>query len=98
MYRNEWFHGRLAVKQLPSECIADCSGAGDVTESVDYWVDRLRFDGPSWYFRQYLREQGAWSSADLCDHNANRKRVLWLWACYARQQPDLSPAYLYLGV
>ncbi len=97
MYRNLWFHGRNSLRQLPLECICDCSGSGDRTGDVAAWVRRLNFDGPAWLFREYLRELGAWDSAELCDHNANRERVLWTWACNCAKEPGVYD-YLYLGV
>lgn len=96
-FHNEWFHGRESMRQLPLECICDCSGSGDRDEDVGRWVDRLNFDGPAWLFREYLKGFGAWSTAELCDHNENRKRVLWIWACNCREYPG-DYDYLYLGV
>ena len=97
MYRNTWFHGRNAMRQLPLECICDCTGAGDRDDDISAWVDRLDFDGPAWLFREYLRGFGAWDHADLCDHNENRKRVLFVWACNCKVHPGECD-YLYLGV
>jgi hypothetical protein len=97
MYRNLWFHGRDSLRQLPLECIGDCSGSGDRDDDVNAWVDRLDFDGPAWLFREYLRGFGVWSAADLCDHNENRKRVLWIWAYNCAESPGTYD-YLYLGV
>jgi hypothetical protein len=97
MYRNDWFEGRHARRQLPLECICDCSGSGDRSHSVAYWVDRLEFDGPPWLFREYLREFGAWDRSDLCDHTENRRRVLWTWACASAENPGAHD-YLYLGI
>lgn len=94
MYKNEWFHGRNALRQLPLEAICDCSRDRD--DDVNAWIDRLNFDGPSWLFREYLKGFGVWDSADLCDHNENRKRVLWIWACNCRENPG-DYDYLYLG-
>jgi len=95
-YRNQWFHGRESLRQLPPECVCDCSGSGDRYEDVSAWVDRLDFDGPAWLFREYLRGFGAWDAAELCDHNENRKRVLWIWACNCAEEPGAYD-YLYLG-
>lgn len=97
----QWFdvnhcNGRESLRQLTGECIADCSGSGDQTESVAYWVDRLQFDGPPWLFREHLKEYGAWDAAELCDHKENRQRVLWLWACDCREEPGACD-YLWLG-
>lgn len=97
MYENHWFSGRDSRRQLPLECIADCSGSGDRSRDVRAWVDRLEFDGPAWLFREYLRECGAWDRSELCDHTRNRERVLHLWACNCAQEPG-SFDYLYLGV
>jgi hypothetical protein len=96
-YRNQWFHGRESLRQLPPECVADCSGSGDRTADVAAWVRRLDFDGPAWLFREYLREYGAWDHSDLCDHNANRERILWTWACNCAEEPGAYD-FLYLGV
>lgn len=97
-----WFNlshcgGRESCRQLPAECIADCSGSGRADDAVASWVDRLQFDGPPWLFRQHLREFGAWESADLADHNANRARVLWIWANDCRERPGECD-FLWLGI
>ena len=97
MFRNLWFEGRNSRRQLPLECINDCSGSGDRSRDVAYWVNRLQFDGPSWLFREYLREYGAWDRTELCDHNKNRERVLWIWACNCAEDPGAFD-YLYLGI
>ena len=96
-YRNIWFEGRHSRRQLPQECICDCSGSGDRSRDVAGWVKRLEFDGPAWLFRDYLRRTGAWNERDLADHRANCERVLWLWACNCRENPGVYD-YLYLGV
>ena len=36
-----WFDGRESTRQLPAECIADCSGSGDQTNNVVAWVEKL---------------------------------------------------------
>jgi hypothetical protein len=95
MFKNTWFQGRSSLRQLPLECVCDCSGAGDRDADVSAWADRLEFDGPAWLFREYLRGFGAWDARDLADHNENRKRVLWIWACNAREYPGAYD-YLYL--
>ncbi|QPN63684.1 hypothetical protein [Synechococcus sp. CBW1004] len=81
MFRNRWFHGSFSHGLLPADCVADCSASGPVDDAVEYWVRRLDFDGPPWMIRHHLRGYGAWSTADLCDHQANRRRLLWIWAC-----------------
>ena len=96
-YLNLWFDGRHSRRQLPQECVCDCSGSGDRAADVAAWVRHLNFDGPAWLIRQHLKEYGAWSPADLCDHQANLKRLLWLWACNCHESPG-EYDYLYLGV
>jgi len=96
-YRNQWFDGRNSRRQLPLECIADCSAQGSVDDAVAFWLDRLSFDGPAWLFREYLREFGCWDASQLCDHQENRARVLWTWACNCAEEPG-EYDYLYLGI
>lgn len=97
MYQNEWFHGRDAVRQLPQECIQDCSGSGDRTADIQAWVKRLKFDGPAWLFREHLKEYGCWDSTQLGNHQDNCERVLWIWACECAEYPG-EYDYLHLGV
>lgn len=85
MFRNLWFHGPHAQCELPPACVAACSASGPVDDEVDFWVDRLKFDGPPWLIRQHLKGYGAWSQGDLCDHQANRRRLLWIWACSSHE-------------
>tara|TARA_R100000008_G_C3478467_1_gene112595 strand:+ start:248 stop:583 length:336 start_codon:yes stop_codon:yes gene_type:complete len=92
-----WFNGRESTRQLPAECIADCSGSGDATKNVKFWVKRLDFDGPKELFKEHLKEFGAWDSKELEDHEENRERVLWTWACNCYEEPGAYD-YLYLGV
>ena len=89
MFRNLWFKGTWAQCELPPACIRDCSSSGAVDDAVEFWVRRLDFDGPPWLMRRHLRGYGAWSAADLCDHQANRRRWLWIWACNCREGDSL---------
>tara|TARA_B100001250_G_scaffold25719_1_gene21294 strand:- start:866 stop:1150 length:285 start_codon:yes stop_codon:yes gene_type:complete len=92
----EWFKDRESTRQLPPECIADCSGSGDATEAVEYWVKHLEFNGPKDLFKEYLDGFGAWDDDQLKDHEENKMRVLWIWACNCSEMPG-SYDYLYLG-
>jgi len=89
LYRNLWFRGAWSQCELPPACIRDCSASGPVDEAVEFWLQRLEFDGPPWLMRRHLRGYGAWSAADLCDHQANRRRLLWIWACNCREGEPL---------
>lgn len=80
MFRNEWFDGRMAVRTLPPECVSDIARPGPADASVDHWVQRLAFDGPAWLVREHLSGYGAWDRAELCDHQQNLRRLLWVWA------------------
>lgn len=91
----QWFKDRESTRQLPSECIADCSGSGDATENVKYWVDRLNFDGPKNLFKEYLEGYGSWDNEQLEDHEENKMRVLWCWSCNCFENPGCYD-YLYL--
>ena len=96
-----WFdmnhlNGRESTRQLPPECIADCSGSGDQTDNVKHWVVKLNFDGPVELFKEHLKEYGAWDDEQLKDHYENRIKVLWLWANDCYENPG-DYDYLYLG-
>jgi len=78
-YRNEWFHGRLALQAPPPAAVADCSGPGRADEAVAHWVAVLSFDGPAWLIREHLSGYGAWGATELCDHQANLHRLFWIW-------------------
>ena len=62
-----WFDGKESTRQLPGECIADCSGSGDATENVKFWVKHLDFDGPKDLFKEHLKEYEAWTDEQLED-------------------------------
>ena len=94
-YQNLWFSDRVARRQLPAECIADCSGPGPADANVAAWVDRLSFDGPAWLIRSHLRGFGAWDAAQLANHEDNLHRLLWVWANYCAENPGCCD-YLYL--
>lgn len=80
MFRNDWFDGRMAVRTLPPECVRDCTRPGPVDAAVDHWVERLEFEGPAWLIREHLQGYGAWDRSQLCDHQQNLRRLLWVWA------------------
>ena len=93
-----WFSGRAAIANLPQSCVMQCSEPGvDAGEACDYWVKRLQFEAPAWLLREDLKEYGCWDEAELCDHQSNLRRFLWIWACNCRERQDIF--YLpFLGV
>ena len=91
-----WFDGRDSTRQLPPECIADCSGSGDRSDNVKRWVERLNIDGPVELFKEHLECYGAWDDEELKDHEENKSRVLWIWANDCYENPG-DYDYLYLG-
>ena len=95
---SEWFDVDLpqqSIRELPSDCVSDCSASGHVGDAVDYWAKRLKLEAPSWLLREYLSEFGAWSRAELCDHQENLKRLLWIWAFDCREN---GADFIWLGV
>ena len=91
----KWFDGRCSIASLPDDCIADCTAPGPADDAVAAWVNWLDFEAPPWLLRGYLKGYGAWSAAELCDHQANLQRLLWVWAndCRDDEDDDL-PIYL----
>lgn len=84
-YPSQWFDGIWPLQELPEDCIRDCSSQGRVDDAVEYWVSELQLTAPPWLLRRYLRCIGAWDRAELCDHEENLKRLLWLWACQIKE-------------
>ena len=95
----DWFDvsgcPRQGKRLLPADCIEDCSAQGPVDDAVDYWVSELELEAPSWLLREHLREYGAWSAAELCDHQENLKRLLWTWASDCREN---GADFVWLGI
>lgn len=89
-----WFDGRTAIRDLPGDCIKDCSSQGDVSEAVVFWVKKLRLEAPPWLLREHLRGTGAYEPSQLCDHQANLRRLLFIWACDCKEHGHDSPLYL----
>ena len=91
-----WFDGRESTRPLPPECVAECSGSGDQYDTVKWWVEELNFDGPVDLFKEHLDDYGCWNDEQLKDHEENKIKVLWLWACACSDFPETND-YLYLG-
>jgi hypothetical protein len=87
-YFSEWFNGRVCIKSLPVDCIAECSAQGRVDDAVGHWVKELSLEAPAWFLREHLSGYGAWDKAQLCNHKANLERLLWLWACACKEEED----------
>lgn len=75
------FTGYLLNRRIPKKAWQDCSASGDVTESVQYWVKKLRFDADPEAARSYLKSFGAWDSDELADHGDNIERLFWSVCC-----------------
>ncbi len=90
-----WFNERESTRELPSECVAECSGSGDQYDTVKFWVEKLNFDGSVDQFKEYLDGYGCWDNEQLKDHYMNRVRVLWIWACKCAEDPK-NYDYFYL--
>lgn len=85
-----WFdqYGNL-TREIPQECIADCSSSGDVTESVKQWVLDLEFSVTSLdQARKYLQEFGAWDDLDRQGSFALSQKVLWLACCEIKESGE----------
>ena len=84
-----WFQGRAAISNLPQSAVMDCSAQGSVDEACDYWVNRLNLDAPPWLLREHLAQYGCWDKAELCNHQDNLRRLIWIWASDCRENDDI---------
>lgn len=74
---------------LPDDCVADCTGRGDVSQSVEYWVDQFDWSGvDTSKVRRYLASFGAWDTEELQDDDLNIQRFLWSICCDLREQAN----------
>ena len=90
-----WFNGKVSVHYLPGPCVEDCTRPGPADDAVERWVKQLQLEAPPWLLRQYLKGFGAYDSTELCDHQSNLGRLLWLWAFECKDAG--GPTCIYLG-
>ncbi len=76
-----WFdeNGWL-LKEIPQECVDDCSHPGECAYDVKRWVDELGFEVPRRKAIEHLRGYGAWDDLEDVDDSTLAERVLWM-AC-----------------
>jgi hypothetical protein len=72
----------LCIRDLPEQCITDCSASGDVTGVVEHWQRSLPFNVEPEAAREYLARTGGWDRDELEgeDPDTLAQRVLWI-AC-----------------
>lgn len=72
--------GRIEFKltQAQIDCVCH-SGSNDAAVSA---IEKPEIDPQD--LKKALREYGAWDDADLADHAANLKRIVWIacWDCF----------------
>jgi hypothetical protein len=99
-----WHCGNFGNSTLPWECVLDCSGQGQVDETVAYWERHPLVDLPdSAAILRDLQEAGAWDDLDESEEpdqfeqeKRNRQRYLWMAACDLREDWNAgSPIDLY---
>lgn len=103
-----WFDEKYGFlqKDIPEECVMDCSGPGRKDDAVAYWVDELKFYIPQPLIgkaKNYLREFGAWEEEELdqwaetedVEHQL-AQHILWCFCCDLREG-NVEPGELYLG-
>lgn len=73
-------------KNIPEECITECSAHGDVTQAVIHWSKELGFTAPVNETRAYLKTFGAWDKAELANHDDNLERLLWCVCCDLKEE------------
>jgi len=86
----QWFdsYGNL-VKEIPEECVNDCSASGDVSQAVKEWTLKLEFVVPSLkQARNYLDEFGAWDDLNRQGSFSLAQKVLWIGCCDIKENGD----------
>ena len=83
----------LCIRDLPEQCITDCSASGDVTGAVEHWQRSLPFNVEPEAARRCLAGYGAWDDDDLAAASPTSlaQRVLWLACCdFAEHESNLD--------
>lgn len=73
---------------MPEECVADCSHAGQCDADVAFWLPLLDLKLDPAKVRAELDEYGAWDEAELADDAANLQRIVWIAACNISEELD----------
>jgi len=77
----EWFYDNGELKkEIPQDCIDDCSAVGDCSNAVAYWIKELEFKVDRQTAINYLDEFGAWETLESDTDQEITERVLWV-AC-----------------
>jgi hypothetical protein len=72
----------LDIDAIPQEAIDDCSRAGDMSEPVNYWRERLDFSVTREAATRYAKATGAWSAGELRAKSLDDLSNIILWqAC-----------------
>lgn len=73
----------LGIRDLPEQCITDCSASGDVAGAVEHWQRSLPFNVEPEVARECLARTGGWDRDELEgeDPATLAQRVLWLACC-----------------
>lgn len=87
---NKFFYknGQYKSGSIPNHIIEDCSASGQVADIVHWAAIEIEFDCDMEQAKNYLRDFGAWSDAELSDHQENIERVLWLACCELGESGD----------
>jgi len=81
MDKLKWFNGYGHLqKEIPEDCVKDCTHQGDCSADVKAWVSKLGFVVPRKLAISYLDEYGAWDDFDTVSDETLAERVLWV-AC-----------------
>jgi len=76
---------------LPEACVLDCSGPGDATQAVEYWLSALDWISDRDKAVSGLLEYGAWEAEELASWTDEElaMRLLWLAAGTFREGETL---------
>lgn len=80
---NKFFdkYGNLK-RDIPMECVEDCSHSGECYEDCFLWVRKLKFQVQRKIAIQYLKETGAWEQEELEAMSTEDLSIKILWmAC-----------------
>lgn len=88
-YSDPWFdQDGYLIRDIPDQCVIDCSHPGPCDSDVARWQKILHFDVPRNHAIRYLKEFGAWDNPGSMHTQELSEIVLWIACCDIKESGE----------